>query len=326
MTPEPQPKDEEGAAAAAVAQEERQEERVHDREPDECEVQKQTGGVETGETQPLQEEADRGDYDQSTGLRPSGEVQKAKDADRSAATAQDTHAPMENGAASAAETAPALATSTSSTGAKRKRNAPETSDAVRRSSHTERKQAKPTRSLMQTETTGKHPTKAAKTATEFAFARPTASSARRTAAVAENQAHVKAAPPLRKMLHSKKRLPTAAERLSTPVATLTGVEKASRAHCGYTPYTGPLPPLTVESSFAPKNGQGVDRGVRSALPAPPKVAASARKPRPASAKKTRLTGTKNCGVHADGVAATNAASSSRTSVHASKTGSSSVNK
>ena len=299
---------------------------MHDGAPDEWETQKQTRDTETEEAQPSQEKADRVDHDKSTSRRPSGEVQKAEDADRSAATAQDTDEPMENGAASAAETT--LATSTSSTAAKRKRNACETSDAVRRSSDAERKKAKPpTWSLVQPETTGKHLTKAAKkTATAFAFARPTASSARRTAAVAENQAQVKAAPPLRKMLHSKKRLPAATERLSTPVATLTGVEKASRAHCGYTPYTGPLPPLTVESSFAPKNGQGIDRGVRSALPAPPKVAAAARKPRPASAKKTPPTGKENRGVHADGGAATNAASSSRTSVHPSKTGSSSVNK
>ncbi|KAG7389648.1 hypothetical protein PHYPSEUDO_010045 [Phytophthora pseudosyringae] len=176
---------------------------------------------------------------------------------------------------------------------------------------------------MKTPGTKKAPTKTR----DFSFARPTASSASRTAALARDHAQAKATPtppPARKPLHPKRtpaKVPRASESaLRTPAMT----DKASRPHVSYTPYTGPLPPLTVESSFAPKGSQSLDRGARTASPAKSRIAC---KPRPASAKKAKpqgTTGKENNGVTTEGGAATNAAASikaSRTPIKSSTTGS-----
>ncbi|CAI5703104.1 unnamed protein product [Peronospora effusa] len=162
---------------------------------------------------------------------------------------------------------------------------------------------------------------------EFSFARPTESSARRTAALTENHTkNMKATPPSFK-LQQLKRTPAKAQCASTPILktpteTAAAADKASRAHFSYTPYTGPLPPLTVESSFAPKNGQMSDRRAWSAPPAQTKGTASARKPRLASVKEMQLqstTGKENSGVNTKEKTATNVASSSQPPVTPGKT-------
>ncbi|GMF09476.1 unnamed protein product [Phytophthora lilii] len=152
---------------------------------------------------------------------------------------------------------------------------------------------------------------------DFSFARPTASSASRAAALAAEHAQAKAkpTPPARKVLHSK-RTPAKAQRASMPAdktPATTGADKASRAHFSYTPYTGPLPPLTVESSFAPKNSQVLERGQRTASPARVKMAPAGRKSRPASDKKAQphSSGKENLAENTNGSVATNAASSSK---------------
>ncbi|CAI5733924.1 unnamed protein product [Peronospora destructor] len=156
---------------------------------------------------------------------------------------------------------------------------------------------------------------------EFSFARPTESSARRTAALTENLTkNVKATPPSFK-LQQLKRTPAKNQCASAPIVkTPTGTgaaDKASRSHFSYTPYTGPLPPLTVESSFAPKSGQISDRRAWSASPTQTKSTVDARKPRLASAKESQqqsTTGKENSGVNTKKKTATNAASSSQTLV------------
>ncbi|CEG48539.1 uncharacterized protein PHALS_06357 [Plasmopara halstedii] len=106
----------------------------------------------------------------------------------------------------------------------------------------------------------KKDTKKTPTKQEFSFARPTASSASRTAAV------VKATPtppPIRKPSYTKKS-PALTQRLSTHAPkTPVIANKASRSKFNYTPYTGPLPPLTVQSSFAPKDSRSAGHGVRT---------------------------------------------------------------
>ncbi|KAJ8558937.1 hypothetical protein ON010_g8514 [Phytophthora cinnamomi] len=160
-------------------------------------------------------------------------------------------------------------------------------------------------------------TKKVTQAREFSFARPTASSARRTAAVAADHASAKAKPtppPARKPTQAKD-TPAKAQRASMPAPKTPAMDKASRPHFNYTPYTGPLPPLTVESSFAPKNALALDRGARTASPAKSKLIPAGRKPRPASVKKAQpqsSAGKENNGVNTGGGAATNAASSSKT--------------
>ncbi|CAI5746743.1 unnamed protein product [Peronospora destructor] len=126
---------------------------------------------------------------------------------------------------------------------------------------------------------------------EFSFARATESSARRTAALTENHTkNVKTTPPSFK-LQQLKRTPAKGQCASTPIVkTPTGTgaaDKASRSHFSYTPYTGRLPPLTVESSFAPKSGQISDRRAWSASPTQTKRTVDARKPRLASAKESQ---------------------------------------
>ncbi|KAI9906201.1 hypothetical protein PsorP6_016521 [Peronosclerospora sorghi] len=100
----------------------------------------------------------------------------------------------------------------------------------------------------------------------------------------------KPAPLTRKPLQPK-RSSTKSQRVTTPVLkTPTGAssaEKTSRSHFSYTPYTGPLPPLTVESSFAPKGGQVSDRRLKSASPTQTKKSGSARKSRPPVAEKAQ---------------------------------------
>ncbi|RLN62659.1 hypothetical protein BBJ29_001017 [Phytophthora kernoviae] len=144
---------------------------------------------------------------------------------------------------------------------------------------------------------------------EFSFARPTASSASRTAAIAS--AHTKATPPPSlKPLHSKtvKRTPLRTpQRSSTPVPkTPTTTEGENKRHFNYTPYSGPLPPLTVESSFAPKNSQTLDRGARTASPAPVKTA---RKNHSTPAKVRNTTGKENVAMNSDGLVADGALNS-----------------
>ncbi|KAG7393997.1 hypothetical protein PHYBOEH_005920 [Phytophthora boehmeriae] len=138
---------------------------------------------------------------------------------------------------------------------------------------------------------------------EFSFARPTASSASRTAAIAS--AHSKATPPpTRQPSHSKptKRTPLRTpQRSSTPAPktpATTGAE--NKRHFNYTPYSGPLPPLTVESSFAPKNSQILDRGARTASPAPAK---NARRNHPTPAKVRNTAGKENVATNLDRLAA-----------------------
>ncbi|KAK1945181.1 hypothetical protein P3T76_003714 [Phytophthora citrophthora] len=162
---------------------------------------------------------------------------------------------------------------------------------------------------------------------EFSFARPTESSANRTAAAAKDHARAKPTPlAARKPIHPKRTL-NKPQRASVPARTAPArKEKEARPHFNYTPYSGPLPPLTVESSFAPKGSQNLDHGPRTASPAKTKLAAIGRNPRPASAKKTKpqsSTGKENNGVRSDEVAATNATSSSKrsqTPVKSSKSG------
>jgi hypothetical protein len=140
---------------------------------------------------------------------------------------------------------------------------------------------------------------------EFSFARPTMSSALRTEAPALDPAQAKARtksapPPAHKSLRAK-RTPATAHYASTPGPKVPATDKTARAHAGYTPYTGPLPPLTVESSFAPKGSQ-----MHTVSPAWKTAGSAARKPRPASVKKTS-TGKENSGVNTIGGAASNAA-------------------
>lgn len=127
---------------------------------------------------------------------------------------------------------------------------------------------------------------------EFSFARPTASSANRAAAA------IKATPtpsPARKSSRPKKS-PASAQRSSTPAPKTPNVaNKTSRSNFSYTPYTGPLPPLTVQSSFAPKGSQNVGHETRTASPAGTKVR---RNPRPTSTTKAQP-GKANNGVIAD---------------------------
>ncbi|CAI5733928.1 unnamed protein product [Peronospora destructor] len=156
---------------------------------------------------------------------------------------------------------------------------------------------------------------------EFSFARATESSARRTAALTENHTkNMKTTPPSFK-LQQLKRTPAKGQCASTPIVkTPTGTgaaDKASRSHFSYTPYTGRLPPLTVESSFAPKSGQISDLRAWSASPAQTKRTVDARKPQLASAKEIQVqstTGKENSGVNTKKKTATNAASSSQTLV------------
>ncbi|CAH0475700.1 unnamed protein product [Peronospora belbahrii] len=162
---------------------------------------------------------------------------------------------------------------------------------------------------------------------EFSFARPTESSARRTAALAKNQTQIKATPPPSHKLQQGKRTPAKAPCVSMPVCktptATSAADKTSRLHSGYTPYTGPLPPLTVESSFAPKNGQVVDRRAWSVSSAQTKVPAVTRKPRPVSVKKAQqqsTIGKENSSVNAAKDATTNAASSNRTSIKSDQKG------
>ncbi|KAG1711130.1 hypothetical protein DVH05_013846 [Phytophthora capsici] len=79
------------------------------------------------------------------------------------------------------------------------------------------------------------------------------------------------------------------QRASVPARAAPAIkDKEARPHFNYTPYSGPLPPLTVESSFAPKGSQNLDHGPRTASPAKTKLASTGRKPRPASVKKAKL--------------------------------------
>ncbi|KAL3671754.1 hypothetical protein V7S43_003664 [Phytophthora oleae] len=133
--------------------------------------------------------------------------------------------------------------------------------------------------------------RSAKTGTkarEFSFARPTQSSANRSAAAAKDHARAKPTPlSARKPIHPKRTL-AMPQRASVPARTAPAIkDKEARSHFNYTPYSGPLPPLTVESSFAPKGSQNLDQGPRTASPAKTKLAAIGRKPRPASATKTK---------------------------------------
>ncbi|RLN97854.1 hypothetical protein BBJ28_00012060 [Nothophytophthora sp. Chile5] len=145
----------------------------------------------------------------------------------------------------------------------------------------------------------------------FSFARPTASSASRDAAVAS--AHVKATPPPpRKPLHPKAdmrtpaRTPLARSAGATPASALaakTPADLKTPRHYNYTPYRGPLPPLNVESSFAPKSSQVLDRGARTAPPARGRIDTSSLKTRPQSAKGMRprsSTGKENDGANTKG--------------------------
>ncbi|TDH65496.1 hypothetical protein CCR75_008038 [Bremia lactucae] len=117
---------------------------------------------------------------------------------------------------------------------------------------------------------------------DFSFARPTASSARRTAAVAKA---TPPAAPTRKILHNKNSLDVVKRRPTPAPKTPVMADKKSRAQCSYTPYTGPLPPLNVQSSFAPKGSQTVFLEDRRATSASTKVV---RKSRPAGKKNRRL--------------------------------------
>uniref|UniRef100_M4BKW0 Uncharacterized protein n=1 Tax=Hyaloperonospora arabidopsidis (strain Emoy2) TaxID=559515 RepID=M4BKW0_HYAAE len=312
----PQMEEEETAAVAAAPEETTEQD--HDQEKGEGVSQEQPQTPQDSETEKMatfkaEVKTAANQANNNTSMNALPKEQKDQEAEGAAGRSPpDKDEPMDSCAASTTtETAPgpALAAAT-----KRKLNALEPQSAsIKDKDHGETKKA---RSQVHPESVGTTTTRPVKTKTEFAFARPTASSARRTAAVAENQAQVKAMPVLRKMVQSKKRAPAEeAQRLSTPVAARTS-DKAARAHFSYTPYTGPLPPLTVESSFAPKNGQGLDRGMRSASPAQSKVAAAARKPRPASAKKSTLSGKENYGVHTEDVAAP----SSQASIEPSRTG------
>ncbi|KAE9358728.1 hypothetical protein PR003_g1111 [Phytophthora rubi] len=213
-----------------------------------------------------------------------------------------------------AKKTPSQAASASKSAAKRKLEEPSTSD------HDKTKKARA--SVPVKTPTPKYNGSAKKVtkAREFSFARPTVSSARRTAAVAADHVNAKAKPtppPTRKPLHAK-HTPAKVQRASMPAPktpTTTGADKASRPHSSYTPYTGPLPPLTVESSFAPKSAYVLDRGARTASPAKTTLAPAGRKPRPASVKKAQpqiSTGKENNGVNTKGGAATNGASSSKT--------------
>ncbi|POM75951.1 Hypothetical protein PHPALM_6870 [Phytophthora palmivora] len=181
-------------------------------------------------------------------------------------------------------------------------------DALHAGNTTEPEKKKPrVKTSKPSGSTKKAPTKTK----EFSFARPTASSASRTAAAARDHAQAKTKPtppPTRKPLYPK-RTPAKVERPApkTPVS-----DKASRPHFNYTPYTGPLPPLTVESSFAPKNSQNLER---------PRHATPAKK---TTRKLVATPGKENNGINTKEDAATNAASSSKTSrtpIKSSKTGS-----
>ncbi|KAI9989461.1 hypothetical protein PInf_019744 [Phytophthora infestans] len=202
---------------------------------------------------------------------------------------------------------PSQATSASKSATKRKFDALHARNAASTPSIPEHEKNKKARAsaLMKTPGAKLNEKKAPTKTREFSFARPTESSASRTTAIAKDHAHPKTTPtppPARKPLHPKN-TSAKAQHTSAP-APKTPTDKTSRPHFSYTPYTGPLPPLTVESSFAPKGSQNTSH----------KLPASVRKPRPASAKKTRpqsSTGKENNGVNTDGDAATNAASSSK---------------
>ncbi|KAG3120599.1 hypothetical protein PI124_g13490 [Phytophthora idaei] len=208
---------------------------------------------------------------------------------------------------------PNHATSASKSATKRKFDALHARNAAAVPSISEHEMNKKARVSALMKTPGTKPSGVAKKAPtkarDFAFARPTASSASRTAALAKDHAHPKATqthPPARHVLQPRN-TPAKVQHVSTP-APKTPTDKASRPHCSYTPYTGPLPPLTVESSFAPKGSQNMSHQWNTKLPA------AARKPRPASVMKTRpqsSTGKENNGVNTDEGAATNAASSSK---------------
>ncbi|EEY57687.1 uncharacterized protein PITG_00252 [Phytophthora infestans T30-4] len=199
---------------------------------------------------------------------------------------------------------PSQATSASKSATKRKFDALHARNAPSIPEHEKNKKARAS-ALMKTPGAKLNEKKAPTKTREFSFARPTESSASRTTAIAKDHGHPKTTPtppPARKPLHPKN-TPAKAQHTSA-AAPKTPTDKTSRPHFSYTPYTGPLPPLTVESSFAPKGSQNTSH----------KLPASARKPRPASAKKTRpqsSTGKENNGVNTDGDAATNAASSSK---------------
>eukprot|EP00644_Phytophthora_capsici_P010591 jgi/Phyca11/116149/e_gw1.30.407.1 len=167
-------------------------------------------------------------------------------------------------------------------------------------------------------TPGTNVNRSAKPATkvrEFSFARPTQSSANRTAAAAKDHARAKPTPLSARKPTNPKRTMAKPQRASVPARAAPAIkDKEARPHFNYTPYSGPLPPLTVESSFAPKGSQNLDHGPRTASPAKTKLASTGRKPRPASVKKTKLqssTGKENNAVRTDEVAATNATSSSK---------------
>ncbi|ETI47939.1 hypothetical protein, variant [Phytophthora nicotianae] len=179
---------------------------------------------------------------------------------------------------------PSQATSASKSATKRKFDALHARNAAAAPSISEHEKNKKARASALMKTPGTKPNGVAKkTPTkpkEFSFARPTASSASRTTAIARDHAHPKTTPthpPARKPLHPRN-TPANAQQTSTP-APKTPTDKTSRPHFNYTPYTGPLPPLTVESSFAPKGSQNMSQGNT-------KLPSSARKPRPASVRKT----------------------------------------
>ncbi|RLN44584.1 hypothetical protein BBJ28_00012077 [Nothophytophthora sp. Chile5] len=160
----------------------------------------------------------------------------------------------------------------------------------------------------------------------FSFARPTASSASRDAAVAS--AHVRATPPpSRKPLHPRTDMRTPARTplarsagatLASALAAKTPAELKTPRHYNYTPYRGPLPPLNVESSFAPKSSQVLDRGVRTAPPARGRSGTPNLKTRPQSAKGMRSrssTGKENDGANTKGNVDAHGTPSSKSADH-----------
>lgn len=318
------PQKEETAQEEAQQQEQEQEQEQEREQSPSQSQEKQTQDTETEEEEKSAQTSEKEEE------KPEEEVEDVPGAEKKK---------MKTPAKAASPTpkkSPSQAASASKSATKRKFDALHARNTAGEASIYEHEKTKKARASELMKTPATKPNGNAKKSTktrEFSFARPTASSARRTAAAADakNQAHVKATPmptppPSRKPLHAK-HTPAKAQRASTPAPktpATTGADKASRPHFSYTPYTGPLPPLTVESSFAPKNAQGLDRGARTASPAKTKMAAAARKPRPASAKKAQppsTPGKENNGVNTEEDAATNAASTSRTPVKSSKTGS-----
>ncbi|KAG2940230.1 hypothetical protein PC117_g10618 [Phytophthora cactorum] len=139
---------------------------------------------------------------------------------------------------------PNHATSASKSATKRKFDALHARNAAAVPSISEHETNKKARVSALMKTPGTKPSGVAKKAPtkarDFAFARPTASSASRTAALAKDHAHPKATqthPPARHVLQPRN-TPAKVQHVSTP-APKTPTDKASRPHCSYTPYTAP---------------------------------------------------------------------------------------